>query len=207
MQPTPAQLRALARRDPALGAAMRRVPRFPGFPAAAQRHMRSHFHALGRAIVSQQLATKAARAIHDRLCELTPSGRFPTPDELLALRRRRLRGAGLSRAKTESLRDLAGRVRDGHLVLRCLGRLSDDEVVARLVQVYGIGLWSAQMFLLFRLGRLDVMPATDLGVREGVRRLDGLVGRPTPQQVLDRARPWSPLRSVASWVLWRLLDA
>ncbi len=206
MRPTPAQLRALARRDPALGRVLRSVPAFPGFPEGAQSVQRSHFHALARAIVYQQLAGAAARTIHDRVVALTPGRGFPRPDEVLALPDEALRGAGLSRAKLAALRDLAGKVESGELRLRSIGRRSDEEVVAQLTTVRGIGEWSAQMFLLFRLGRLDVMPSGDLGVQEGLRRLDGLTERPTPKQVLERSEPWRPLRSVASWALWRLVD-
>jgi 3-methyladenine DNA glycosylase/8-oxoguanine DNA glycosylase len=168
--------------------------------------IRSHFHALARSIVYQQLAGAAARTIHDRVAALTPSGRFPTATELLALPEERLRGAGLSRNKLASLRDLAERVGSGRLRLTSIARLDDEGVVERLVEVRGVGRWTAEMFLIFRLGRLDVMPATDLGVREGLRRLDGLGERPTPAEVLARAEPWRPLRSVASWVLWRLAE-
>jgi DNA-3-methyladenine glycosylase II len=206
MKPEASDLRALARRDPALGRAMRRVAPFPGFPAAAQRVQRTHFHALARAVIYQQLAGAAARTIHDRVVALTPGARFPRPDEILALADERLRGAGLSRNKLAAIRDLAEKVASGELDLARVARMSDERVTAALTRVYGIGEWSAQMFLIFRLGRLDVMPATDLGVREGVRRLDGLGERPTPREVLARAEAWAPLRSVASWVLWRVAE-
>ena len=206
MKPTPAQLAALSRRDPALGRVLRRVAPFPGFPDGAARVIRTHFHALGRSIVYQQLAGAAARTIHDRVAALTPSGRFPNAAELLALPEQRLRGAGLSRAKLAALRDLAEHVESGRLKLAGIARLDDEAIVERLVEVRGIGRWTAEMFLIFRLGRLDVMPTTDLGVREGARRLDGLDERPAPGELLERAEPWRPLRSVASWALWRLAE-
>lgn len=202
MKPTPAELRALARRDPALGAALRRVPPFPGFPEGSP--ARTHFHALARAIVYQQLATKAAATIHGRLCALAAGRGFPRPAEVLALPDAALRGAGLSGNKLAALRDLARRVESRELRLASIGRRSDEAIVRELVQVRGIGVWSAQMFLLFRLGRLDVLPTTDLGVQEGLRRLDGLAERPTPAEVEGRGAVWRPLASVASWVLWRL---
>lgn len=205
-RPTAAQLAALARRDPALGRLLRRVAPFPGFPDGAARVIRSHFHALARSIVYQQLASAAAKTIHDRVAALTPSGRFPNAAELLALPQERLRAAGLSRNKLASLRELAAHVESGRLKLGSIARLDDEAVVARLVDVRGIGRWTAEMFLIFRLGRLDVMPATDLGVREGLRRLDGLEQRPPPSEVLARAESWRPLRSVASWALWRLAE-
>jgi len=201
--PTPAALRALARRDPRLGRALRRLGPFPR-PSA--RREASHFHALARAIVYQQLAGRAAATIHGRVCALTAGRGFPTPAELLALGERELRGAGLSRNKLLALRDLAERIESGRLQLRRAAVLSDEALVERLVAVRGIGEWSAQMFLMSRLGRLDVLPATDLGIREGLRRLDELAERPAPGEVLERGAVWSPLRSVASWVLWRLTD-
>ncbi len=205
VRPTPAALRRLRHADPRLAEAMRRTPRFPGFPDALQARQ-SHFAYLGRAIVFQQLAGAAARTIHGRVCALTPGPRFPSAEELTRLSDERLRGAGLSGNKLASLRDLAGRVLDKRLILGSLGRLDDAAIVERLVSVRGIGPWTGQMFLMFRLGRLDVMPATDLGVQEGLRRLDGLVDRPGPRAVEARAEAWAPLRSVAAWTLWRLTE-
>lgn len=184
---------------------MERVPPFPGFPAGPLRRM-SHFHALARAVIYQQLATPAARTIHGRVRDLTPGDRFPSPEELLALPEEDLRAAGLSRSKLKALRDLAEKVESGEVKLRGLRRLPDEEVVERLTRVWGVGEWTAQMHLIFKLGRLDVMPAGDLGIQEGVRILDELDERPKPAAVLERSEPWKPLRSVASWVLWRLTD-
>ncbi len=206
MKPTRAELKALAERDPRLGRAMSRVASFPGFPGAAQRAQRTHFHALARAILFQQLHWKAATTIHDRVVALTPGPHFPKPEELLELRAAKLRGAGVSSNKQRALRDLAKRVADGSLDLARIARRDDERVIEALTEVHGIGEWSAQMFLLFRLGRLDVMPATDLGIQEGLRLLDGLRERPTPKQVLARSETWRPLRSVASWVLYRVVD-
>jgi 3-methyladenine DNA glycosylase/8-oxoguanine DNA glycosylase len=203
-RPAQRALASLARRDPALGRALRRVPAFPGFPAAGG--PRSHYEALAHAICFQQLATRAAQTIWGRACALTPGRGFPRAEELLGLEDELLRGAGLSGNKVLALRDLARRSLDGSLRLRGLHRLPDEEVVARLVEVRGIGPWSAQMFLLFRLGRLDVMAPGDLGLQEGLRRLDGLRERPGPRELEARAEAWRPLRSVACWVLWRLLD-
>lgn len=183
---------------------MARVPEFPDFTKAGRRF--SGFHYLCRSIVYQQLAGAAAKTIHGRVRALTPGRGFPTPAELLALPEEALRGAGLSRNKMLALTDLARRVESRSLRLRGIGRLPDEKIVERLTEVRGIGVWTAQMFLLFKLGRLDVMPATDLGVREGLRRLDELEERPTPKVVLQRSQVWKPLRSVASWVLWRLTD-
>ena len=204
MRPTTKQLRTLARADPALGAAMKRVASYPDFSTASRRF--SNFHYLSRAIVYQQLAGAAAKTIYGRVRALTPGRGFPKPAEILAMSEARLRSAGLSGNKIKAITDLAERVETRSLKLRGVARLPDEEIVERLTVVWGIGEWSAQMFLLFKLGRLDVMPTTDLGVQEGLRRLDGLDERPKPGEVLERSEPWKPLRSVASWVLWRLCD-
>ncbi len=204
MKPTPTQVRALAKRDPALGKAMKRVPPFPIRPLHFLKG--PHFHTIARSIIYQQLATAAARTIYGRVRDLTPSDGFPTAGQLLALPEESLRGAGLSRAKTKALLDLSSRVESGGLKLGGLGRLDDDEVVRRLTSVWGVGEWTAQMFLIFKLGRLDVMPTKDLGVQEGLRILDGLAERPDPEALRARAEGWAPLRSVAAWVLWRLTD-
>jgi len=194
----------LHRSDPVLSRALRRLPPYPGFPDGSRGA--THYEALARAIVYQQLAGPAAATIHARVCALSPRRRFPRPEELLALPRRTLRRAGLSANKQASVRDLASRLQDGRLRLHGIGRRSDEEIIEHLVTVRGIGTWSAQMFLIFRLGRLDVMPAGDLGVQEGLRRLDGLRERPKPDAVLARAERWAPLRTVAAWALWRLTE-
>ncbi|MDZ4773355.1 MAG: DNA-3-methyladenine glycosylase 2 family protein [Planctomycetota bacterium] len=205
--PTPLELRGLARRDTKLGAAMKRLAAFPGFPDAGQRTQRTHWDALARAIVFQQLATKAAETIHGRVCTLAGGKRFPKCAELLAYEDAHLRGAGLSQNKMLALRDLALRIEEGRLDLRRLERISDEDIVERLVEVRGIGEWSAQMFLMFRLGRLDIGPSGDLGVQEGLRLLDGLAERPTPKVALARMEVWRPLRSVGAWMMWRLVEA
>lgn len=207
MRPSRSQLAALARRDPLLATARRTVPPFPDFPADGPPEVRSHFDSLARAIVHQQVSTQAARTIWSRVCATTPGRGLARPPQLLELEPETLRAAGLSGSKQLALRDLAERVVDGRLKLRGLHRLADEEVVEQLTTVRGIGEWTAQMFLLFRLGRLDVMAPGDMGLQEGLRRLDGLAERPSPRQLLERAEAWRPLRSVASWVLWRLTDS
>ena len=207
MKPTPAELRALARRDPLLARAWRTLPPFPGFPLRGHPRQRSHYAALSSAIVYQQLSTKAAETIWKRVCALEGGAQFPAPDRLLAQSDERLRGAGLSRAKVAALRDLCQRIEDGRLPLARLRRLSDERVIEELVEVRGIGRWSAQMFLMFRLGRIDVVAEGDLGVQEGLRLLDGLAERPGPREVLERARAWSPLASVGCWYMWRLVES
>jgi DNA-3-methyladenine glycosylase II len=206
MKPDVRDLRALSRRDPALGAILRKLPPYPGFPDAKNRRHQSHYVALASAIVFQQLSGRAAQTIFTRVCALTPGPRFPEPSELRELSDVELRAAGLSRAKLAALRDLGDRIADGRLVLPNIGRKSDEEIIEHLTSVRGIGVWSAQMFLLFRLGRLDVMAEGDMGVQEGVRLLDGLRERPRPKDVLARAEVWRPLRSVACWAMWRLVE-
>jgi DNA-3-methyladenine glycosylase II len=207
MKPTPADLRALARRDPRLGRVLRALAPFPGFPLRGHPRQRSHYASLTSAIVYQQLSGKAAETIWKRVCALDGGAAFPEPARFLAQPDLRLRAAGLSRGKIAGLRDLCARIEDGRLALPRLSRLSDERVIEELVEVRGIGRWSAQMFLMFRLGRLDVLADGDLGVQEGLRLLDGLEARPGPADVLARARVWSPLASVGCWYMWRLVDA
>ncbi len=206
MKPTPKELRELARRDPSLAAWLPRLKPFPGFPDRKNARQRSHYAALSGAIVYQQLSTAAATTIWNRACALTPGDAFPEPAELLRLDPQALRGAGLSQAKVAALRDLAERIEARSLPLERLARWPDERVIEELVQVRGIGVWSAQMFLMFRLGRLDVFAPADLGLAEGLRLLDELDERPAQRELEARAVCWRPLRSVASWMLWRLVE-
>jgi 3-methyladenine DNA glycosylase/8-oxoguanine DNA glycosylase len=166
----------------------------------------THFESLTRAIVFQQLAYKAADTIYHRVCALTPGPRFPLADEVRNLDFEVMRGAGLSRAKALSLKDLSERILDGRLKLRSLGRYSDEHIIEQLIEVRGIGEWTAQMFLMFKLGRLDVFPTNDLGVQEGARILDKKKQRPTAKEIAVRGAAWAPLSSVAAWLMWRLTD-
>ena len=164
----------------------------------------SPYEALAEAIVYQQLSGKAAATIFGRV-EALGGGRFPTPEALLALPEERLRGAGLSRAKTAAVRDLAARTLDGTVPpLRELRRLDDDAIVERLTTVRGVGRWTVEMLLLFRLGRGDVWPVDDLGVRKGFERA---TGRALPaKELLAHGERWRPWRSVVAWYCWRMLD-
>lgn len=177
---------------------------FPKLPSADGGQ--SHFHALSRAIIYQQLAGAAARTIHGRVLALTPGPRFPNAQALRRIPDGALRGAGLSANKLRALRDLSERCLDGRLKLRGIASRPNEVIIEQLVEVRGIGRWTAQMFLMFRLARLDVLAPLDLGLQEGLRRLDGLEERPTPKELEERGRCWSPLGSVASWVLWRLAE-
>lgn len=165
----------------------------------------SHFAALVRSVVYQQLAGKAAAAIHGRLIGLLDGQ--AEPGRLLALTDEQMRGAGLSANKTASLRDLATRVLDGTVVLdpRGLARESDDEVISRLTTVRGIGEWTAQMFLLFQLRRMDVWPTGDLGVRKGYGLAWG-IPMPTPKELAGLGDHLRPYRSVAAWYCWRACE-
>jgi DNA-3-methyladenine glycosylase II len=166
-----------------------------------------HYGALVRAIVGQQLSVLAARSIHARLMERF-GGRTPTPAEVLADDPEELRAAaGLSRSKVAFLRDLAERVQSGALHLEALDDLPDEEVSAELVAVKGIGQWTADMFLIFHLGRPDVLATGDLGLRRGAMLAYRLRKPPEERRFITLARPWRPWRSVASWYLWASLRA
>jgi DNA-3-methyladenine glycosylase II len=163
------------------------------------------YGALLRAIVGQQLSTKAARTIYGRLLELF-GGAVPTPRQLIEADPGAIRAAGLSRPKIAYLRDLAERVEDGELELARLAELADHEVSAQLVAVKGLGQWTADMFLIFHLGRPDVLPVGDLGIRRAVERLYGLSEIPGAEEITRIAEPWRPHRSLASLYLWASLD-
>ena len=162
------------------------------------------YGALLRAIVGQQLSVKAAATIFDRVLALF-GGRTPTARELLNADDTELRGAGLSGRKVEYLKDLAARVESGELELERLGELSDPEIVAELTAVRGLGVWTAQMFLIFHLERPDVLPVGDLGVRNAVRAAYGLNEPPSPDEMERIAEPWRPHRTLASLYLWESL--
>ncbi len=158
--------------------------------------------ALMEAIVSQQLSPKAADTIFARVRALVDGPLAPA--SVLALPEERLRGAGLSGAKTRSVRDLCEHVQRGDLALDGLAAMDDDAVIAALTQVRGIGRWTAEMVLMFQLGRQDVLPVGDLGIQKGVQRLFGLRKLPVAERMVKLTRPFRPYRSVACWYLWRL---
>lgn len=162
----------------------------------------THFHALIRAIVYQQLSGKAAATIHARF-EGLYGGRAPKPSEVADTPDAELRSVGLSRQKLSYLKDLAERVDSGDIDLEALDDCVDDEVIESLTRIKGLGRWSAQMFLMFRLGRTDVLPDLDLGIQKGVQALLELPELPKPKAVLEAGEAWRPFRTVASWYLWR----
>jgi methylated-DNA-[protein]-cysteine S-methyltransferase len=194
--------RALRNRDPVM---RRTIPRVgPFLPGLGPR--RPAWDTLVRAIVHQQLSVKAGRTILGRVCNLTPDGALPTPQEMLALPDDALRGVGLSWSKVGYVKDLAARVDDGRLDLRRLRRLDDEQAIAALTSVKGIGRWSAQMHLMFHLGRLDVLPVDDVGLQNAAARLYGVGDGMTAAELDAFGERWRPWRTVASWYLWQALD-
>jgi DNA-3-methyladenine glycosylase II len=188
--------RSLGRRDPVLRPLIRRVGpcglRWRGHP----------YRYLVRGVLYQQLAGAAASAIERRF-EAEFGGRIPAPAELLGAPLERLRGVGLSRQKTAALRSIAEAFLEGSVDARRLPRMEDEEVIAAVTQIRGVGVWTAHMLLMFSLGRPDVLPVGDYGIRKAARDLYGLDSLPNPRELEDIARPWKPYRSVACWYLWR----
>lgn len=195
--------RHLVEADPYLGALIGRVGAFTLRPEPTQ----SLFAALLRSIVYQQLTGKAAATILGRVIGLFEPKRFPTPRDLLEVAPERLRAAGLSTAKTAALRDLASRTLDGTVpTLARIRSMEDEEIIDRLTQVRGIGRWTVEMLLIFRLGRPDVLPLSDLGIRKGFALTFRKRKLPEPGMMIRRGERWRPYRSVASWYLWRALE-
>ena len=194
--------RELSQADPVLHHLIRRV----GPCELPMTRRGRYFPALVEAIVYQQLTAKAAARILERFRALFPSRRFPTAEEVARIPAQRLRSAGLSPQKISYLKDLARRMADGSFPLRRISAMDDAEVVGRLTEIKGIGPWTAEMFLIFTLGRPDVLPVTDLGIRKAVRRLYGLDTLPSPRALAELGRRWEPYRSVASWYLWASVD-
>jgi DNA-3-methyladenine glycosylase II len=193
----------LARVDPVMSRLIRAVGPFTLMP----KNKRSPFESLARAIAYQQLHDKAAESILTRFIALFPGRRFPKPDELLAVKSTAIRQAGFSRPKVAALRDLAGKTLDGMVPTnRVIRSLDDDAIVERLIAVRGIGRWTVEMLLIFHLGRPDVLPVDDFGVRNGFRIAYGLRKMPTPKEVLRHGERWKPYRTAASWYLWRAAD-
>jgi DNA-3-methyladenine glycosylase II len=190
----------LKRVDPVLGAVIDRV----GDYSINRRPDR--FHSLVQAIIFQQLAGRAAQTIFDRFVAAVGGGRFPTPDRLLAASDETMRSAGLSRGKMAYIRDLATHVNNRTLSFHRHAQMTDDEVIADLTRVRGIGRWTAEMFLMFNLHRPDVLPVDDLGVRNAVARLYGMSAPPPPKELRVFGQRWSPYRTVASWYLWQSLN-
>lgn len=190
---------ALAAADPVVAGLVQRFG-----PPALRPPQETAFAALARSVLYQQLAGKAAATIHGRFVDLV--GGSVTPEAVLALPEGALRAAGVSGAKEASIRDLAARVAAGSVDLAHVSTLDDDQLVAQLVAVRGIGRWTAEMFLLFQLRRLDVWPTGDLGVRKGFGVAWGLPATPAPKELEALGEPFRPYRSVVAWYCWRVLD-
>ncbi|HTF34362.1 MAG TPA: DNA-3-methyladenine glycosylase 2 family protein [Myxococcota bacterium] len=192
--------RVLSRRDPRLGTWIRRLG-----PCGLRRRG-DPYTALLQAVLHQQLAGAAAAAIGRRV-RVLGQGRFPRPAALLALRDEALLSAGLSRRKVATLRGVAEAFRSGRIATRRLVRMEDAQVVETLTELDGIGEWTAHMLLIFSLGRADVLPLGDYGIRKGAQRLYELSELPRGAELERIAEPWRPYRSVASWYLWRIAQA
>lgn len=200
---TPAARKALMKGDPTLGALMKRVGPF----TMQVEELRSPFMALARSIAYQQLTGKAAATIFGRVVERVGEGKRFTPEAVLALPVESLREAGLSGAKTAALRDLAAKALEGEVpTLARARRMSDAALVEHLTKVRGIGQWTVEMLLIFRLGRPDVLPVDDYGVRKGFMRAYGLAEMPKPKELLAYGERWRPWRTVASWYMWRATE-
>lgn len=199
----PAIIRHLAKRDPILRREMRRHG--PCTLAPARRG--SPFQALVHAVAHQQLNGTAANTILGRFVALFPGKRFPAPADLAAISDVQVRGVGFSTAKVAAIRDLAARTLDGTVpTTRAIVRMSDEEIIERLTTVRGVGRWTVEMLLMSQLGRPDVLPVDDFGVRNGFRIAYGLDAMPPPKALLAHGECWRPWRSVAAWYLWRAAD-
>ena len=195
-------MRELSQADPTMADLIRRVG-----PCELRMTRRSpYFPALVEAIIYQQLTGKAAATILARFRSLYPSGRFPSAEEIGRTPVQELRAAGLSSQKISYLKDLARCLLDGSLPMRRVSAMDDEDVMRHLTQVKGIGRWTAEMFLIFTLGRPDVFPATDLGIRKAVRKAYGFKTLPSPRTLERMGRRWEPYRSVAAWYLWASVD-
>lgn len=196
----------LAKADPVMAGLIERIPSSQLDPVEVERP-NDHYGALLRSITGQQLSVKAAFAIYNRVLAFF-DGEIPTPEQILAVDPIALKEAGgLSHAKTGYLRSLAEHVVSGELELMKLNDLPDDEVIAELVAVKGLGVWTAQMFLMFHLGREDIMPTGDLGIRRAVMIEYGLRELPAPAELIKIAEPWRPHRTLACRYLWASVDA
>ena len=193
--------RVLMRRDPVLGTAIKKI----GPCLMADRQRKDHLTALVGSIVSQQLSTKAAATIFGRFVALFPAQTPLSAEGIMVVDDPTLRGVGLSGQKVRYLRDLCERILDGRLQLDAIESLDDEAVIERLTEVKGFGRWTAEMFLMFRLHRPDVLPVDDLGIVNAVQRLYRLRKRPDAKKLYKLGEAWRPYRSVASWYLWQTL--
>jgi len=195
-------VRHLAKVDPVMRALIRRVG-----PCRLAVRSHSPFETLIRAIAHQQLHGRAAEAILGRFIALFPGRRFPTPADIATVPVRKMRRAGFSRGKVRAIKHIARKARTGFVpTRRACHRLSDEAIIERLTELHGVGQWTVEMLLLFTLGRPDVLPVDDFGVREGFKLAYGRRKQPTPKQLLRYGERWRPYRSVAAWYLWRATE-
>ena len=166
----------------------------------------NYFEALVKNIIYQQLSGKAARTIYFRFMGLFPDGEFPTASTIAGILPKTLTGVGLSKQKAAYVLDLSQKVNDGILNLDTIGALSDDGVCRELIQVKGIGQWTANMFLMFSLNRENVFPVGDLGVKKGVAVFEGLTALPSEKELLTLSKKWHPYGSIAAWYMWKIVD-
>jgi DNA-3-methyladenine glycosylase II len=200
---TAAALDHLARADKTLGRLIRKV----GPCTLKPRTRRSPFETLVQSVAYQQLNGAAARTILERVKGLYPNRRFPTPEDLLGTPDERLRSAGLSRAKVAGIKDIAAKRLEGIVPdSRAIRQMSDAEIIERLTVVRGVGPWTVEMLLIFTLGRPDVLPATDYGVRKGFALTYGWKDLPKPGELTDYGERWRPYRTTAAWYFWRALE-
>lgn len=193
----------LARADKVLARIIKKV----GPCLLTPKNRRSPFEALVQSVAHQQLNGTAANAILRRVIALYPHRRFPRPEDLLATPDEHLRGAGLSRAKTASIKDIAAKTLEGVVpTARVIAKMDDAEIIARLTVVRGVGPWTVEMLLMFTLGRPDILPVTDYGVRKGFALTYGLQELPAPRDLLEHGDKWRPHRTTAAWYLWRAVD-
>ena len=196
-------LRHLHKADPIMRTLIRRI----GPCTFEPRRMQSPYEVLVRAVAHQQLHGRAAEAILGRLIALFPGKRFPEPSDILRTSMKRLRRAGFSRAKILAIKHIARKTLAGIVpTRRAAARMSDEDMILQLTQLRGVGRWTVEMLLMFHLGRPDILPVDDFGIREGFRITYGLRKRPTPKQVLTHGERWRPHRTIASWYLWRAVE-
>lgn len=199
----PLGLRHLSKADPVMRGLIRRV----GHRTRVPQRRHPPYETLVRAIAHQQLNGRAAQTILDRFIALFPGKRFPEPDDILRASTARLRRAGFSGAKIRAIKHIALKAAAGAVpTRRAAARMSDDDLIQQLTLLRGVGRWTVQMLLMFTLGRPDVLPADDFGIREGFRISYGLRKLPTPKQVLAHGERWRPHRTIASWYLWRAVE-
>jgi len=200
---TPEAIEHLSRSDKMLARLIKKV----GPCTMKIKNRRTPFAALVSAVTYQQLNGTAAETILKRFLALYPGKRFPTPEDVLATPEELMRGAGLSRAKVAAIKDIAAKTVEGIVPgSREIVRLSNEEILERLTSVRGVGPWTVEMLLMFTLGRLDVLPVTDYGVRKGFAVTFGWKELPTPKELLEYGERWRPHRSTAAWYLWRALE-